>query len=108
MSKRLLIIFVAMILLNTQTSNVAAKSRRQRAERVDLLILGGTIVTMDTSRRVIEDGGIAVSGGRIVAVGPRNEILSKYSGRQTLDSSGRVITPVLINFHTHIPMVLFR
>jgi 5-methylthioadenosine/S-adenosylhomocysteine deaminase len=75
---------------------------------VDLLILGGTIVTMDASRRVIEDGAIAVSQGRIVAVGPSKDITSKYSAQQTVDGSGRVITPGLINGHTHIPMVLFR
>src|SRR4029077_16596048 len=60
------------------------------------------------SRRVIEDGGIAVSGGRVIAVGTRTEIASKYSSAQTLDASNRVVTPGLINGHTHIPMTLFR
>ena len=30
--------------------------------RVDLLVLNGTLVTMDKDRRVIEDGGVAVTG----------------------------------------------
>ena len=60
----------------TMLSHVTAQTRRQP---VDLLVLGGTIVTMDQSRRVIEDGGIAVSGGRIVAIGPRAEIEGRYS-----------------------------
>ena len=79
-----------------------------RREPVDLLVLGGTIVTMDETRRVIEDGGIAVSKGRIVAIGPRVEIESRYSSRQRVGAAGKVITPGLINGHTHIPMVLFR
>ena len=104
MHNRLLILCVAIMLLTTLTTDAAGQSQ----QRVDLLILGGTMVTMDASRRVIEDGGIAVSGGRIVAVGARNDISSKYSSQQTVDASARVITPGLINGHTHIPMVLFR
>ena len=53
------------------------QSRRRTGELVELLVLGGTIVTMDQGRRVIEDGGIAVRDGRIVAVGSRVEIEAK-------------------------------
>jgi 5-methylthioadenosine/S-adenosylhomocysteine deaminase len=63
---------------------------------------------MDGTRRVIHDGGIAVSGGRIVAIGPRAEIERAYSSRQRISAAGKVITPGLINGHTHVPMVLFR
>ena len=74
MHNRLLITLVAM-LLTTLITDAAA----QTGQRVDLLILGGTIVTMDASRRVIEDGAIAVAAGRIVALGPRNDITSADS-----------------------------
>ncbi len=87
---------------------VAAQRRRTGAERVDLLVLGGTIVTMNPGRQVIQDGGIAVREGRIVSVGLRTEILKQYSARQRVDATGRVIIPGLINGHTHIPMTLFR
>src|SRR5215203_2272578 len=93
------------VILMTMLSDVSAQTRRQP---VDLLVLGGTIVTMDASRRVIEDGGIAVAGGRIVAIGPRAEIEAGYRSRQRMVATGRVITPGLINGHTHVPMVLFR
>ncbi|HSE21145.1 MAG TPA: amidohydrolase, partial [Pyrinomonadaceae bacterium] len=82
----------------------AAQTKRS----VDLLILGGTIVTMDASRRVLEDGAIAIAAGRIVAVGPRTEIERDYKSQNTVDTRGKLITPGLINGHTHIPMVLFR
>ena len=101
---RLLICFVLITMLASSSSNVAAQNRRQ----VDLLVLGGTIVTMDGGRRVIEDGGIAVVGGRIVAIGPRAEIEAGYRSRQRIVATGKVITPGLINGHTHVPMVLFR
>jgi 5-methylthioadenosine/S-adenosylhomocysteine deaminase len=63
---------------------------------------------MDQSRRVIGDGGIAISQGRIVAVGSRAEIERDYASRQRVSAAGKVITPGLINGHTHVPMVLFR
>src|SRR5687768_471894 len=105
MQKRFL---VAFILLSMFTTPLVAQTRRQRAEPVDPLVLGGTIVTMDQERRVIPDGAIAVSQGRIVAIGPRAEIERDYTSRQRVNAAGKVITPGLINGHTHIPMVLFR
>ena len=97
--------FICVLLILTMIPDVTAQSRRQP---VDLLVLGGTVVTMDQARRVIDDGGIAVSQGRIVAIGPRADIESRYTSRQQVIASGKVITPGLINGHTHVPMVLFR
>jgi 5-methylthioadenosine/S-adenosylhomocysteine deaminase len=105
---RLLIVATLIAMIANPLSDVDAQSRRLRGEAVDLLVLGGTVVTMDQTRRVIDDGGIAVSNGRIVAIGPRAEIESAYSARQRVDSTGKVVAPGLINGHTHIPMVLFR
>ena len=108
MPKRLLIVFTLMAMLVNPASNVAAQNRRPRAQQVDLLVLGGKIVTMDGARRVIDEGGIAVSGGRILAIGPRAEIEKAYTSRQRVNAAGKLIVPGLINGHTHIPMVLFR
>jgi 5-methylthioadenosine/S-adenosylhomocysteine deaminase len=76
--------------------------------QVDLLLVHGTLVTMDKGRRVIEDAGIAISGGRIVAVGSSRDILRMYVAPERLDATGKIIIPGLINGHTHIPMTLFR
>jgi 5-methylthioadenosine/S-adenosylhomocysteine deaminase len=86
----------------------AAASARQRLRAVELIVSGGTVVTMDASRRVIEDGAVAISGGRIVAVGKRSEVVGRYTARVVVDARGRAVIPGLINGHTHIPMVLFR
>lgn len=75
---------------------------------VDLIISGGTIVTMDGQRRVIENGGLAISKGEIVAVGTLAEISKNYSSRQIINARGKKVIPGLINTHTHIPMGLFR
>ncbi len=75
---------------------------------VSLIVAGGTVVTMDKGRRVIEDGAIVIRGDKIEAVGTRAEIAKKYRAKQTIDATGKVIIPGLINTHTHIPMTLFR
>ncbi len=76
--------------------------------RVDLLIVGGTVVTMDKDRTVYEDGAIAVRGAKIIEVGRRADIVKKYTSRQTVNAAGKAVIPGLINTHTHIPMTLFR
>jgi 5-methylthioadenosine/S-adenosylhomocysteine deaminase len=95
-------------MISNTPANASAQSRRQRANRVDLLILGGTVVTMDSGRRVLADAGIAVKDGRIVAIDSRAAIRSQYSALQTVNAQGKLLVPGLINGHTHIPMVLFR
>jgi 5-methylthioadenosine/S-adenosylhomocysteine deaminase len=76
--------------------------------RVDLLVVNGTVVTMDKDRRVIEDAAVAVTGGRIVAVGSRRDLVRMYEAPESVDATGKIIIPGLINGHTHIPMTLFR
>jgi len=105
--KNFFLVLLIATLMNS-VSQSAAQNRRSSRESVDLLVLGGTIVTMNNARDVIEDGGLAVKNGRIVAIGPRKQIESKYIARQRINSAGKLITPGLINGHTHIPMVLFR
>lgn len=75
---------------------------------VDLIVQNGTVVTMDANKRVIENGAVAVSGGKIVAVGTSAEISQKFSSKQIVNAQNKLVTPGLINTHTHVPMTLFR
>ena len=77
-------------------------------EKVDLLITGGTVITMDAQRRVLNDGAIAVLADTIVAVGTRAEIETKYHGTKIINAHGAIVMPGLINGHTHAAMSLFR
>src|SRR5687768_6317679 len=95
-------LFLILSLLPMQTT-----AQRRKAQ-VDLIIKGGTVVTMDGSRRVIENGGVAVNGGRIVAVGSAAEIDRNYAAREVINATDKVVIPGLINGHTHVPMTLFR
>jgi len=92
-------------LLNAQT---APPKKASAKERVDLLISGGTVVTMDSQRSVIHDGAVAVRGDRIVAVGPRAEVRARYFGTRLISARGRIVLPGLINTHNHAPMALLR
>ena len=75
---------------------------------VDTLIVGGTIVTMNAKHDVINDGAIAIFRGQIIMIGTRKDVTSKWRAHQTINATGKVIIPGLINTHTHVPMTLFR
>jgi 5-methylthioadenosine/S-adenosylhomocysteine deaminase len=74
----------------------------------DLMVTGGTIVSMDGARAIYTDGAVATKGDLILAVGTRPEIASKYQAQQTIDAKGGLILPGFINGHTHVPMTLLR
>src|SRR5712691_1205404 len=87
---------------------VPAIAQGPKKEKVDLIVSGGTLVTMNAERRILEDGAVAVKGDGIVAVGPRAEIEAKYAAGLFLDARGKLVLPGFINGHTHVPMSLFR
>lgn len=73
----------------------------------DLLLTGGTVVTLDEHARVLQDGAIAVSAGRVAAVGTADE-LSALTASQTVDCRGTAVLPGLIDTHTHLYQGLAR
>src|ERR1700680_70668 len=79
-----------------------------KKQRVDLIVAGGTVVTVDAERRVIEDGAVAVTGDSIVAVATRPEILARDMPATQIDARGKMMLPGFVNGHTHVPMTLFR
>ena len=74
----------------------------------DILVSGGTVVTMNGSREVIDDGAIAIKDDKIVFVGTRTQAASQVRAKRTIDARGKAVIPGLINTHTHVPMTLFR
>lgn len=71
-------------------------------QEVDLLIEGGTVVTVDEERAIYSDGSVAIDGQLIVAVGPRTEIGDRFVGRRTINGRDRVIFPGFIQSHVHV------
>ncbi len=94
----LLVVAIALVKVSTQTGE----------RQVSLVVVNGTVVTMDAAGRVIADGAVAVEGSDIVAVDTTEAIQRQYRGTETVNAGGQVVMPGLINTHTHAPMVLFR
>lgn len=69
---------------------------------VDLLIIHAMVVTQNEGRDVITDGAMAIQGGRIVALGKTEEVVSQYSARQTVSIENQIVFPGLVNTHTHL------
>ena len=67
----------------------------------DLVISGACIITMDPSRRVIPSGAIAITSGKVVAVGPKEDIERDHTAPQVIDATGKVMLPGLIDVHAH-------
>jgi len=70
----------------------------------DMVIQGGTLLTMSAKMEVIEDAVIGVKDGRISLV-DQSRLLS---AKKIIDADGCLVLPGLVNTHTHLPMVCFR
>lgn len=74
----------------------------------DWIIHAKYVVTMDAQHRIIPQGAVAVRGVRIVGIGTRREIDTRFQASHTLEKPDALLAPGLIDTHTHAPMSLFR
>ncbi len=51
---------------------------------------------------IIEDAAVAIKDGTIAALGARESVLDSYSAAGVLDAQGRIVTPGLVDPHTHL------
>ena len=63
----------------------------------DTLIVGGEVVDPGAGLQGALD--VAIRDGRIAAVGPN---LDRSAARETIDASGGIVTPGLVDLHTHV------
>jgi 5-methylthioadenosine/S-adenosylhomocysteine deaminase len=78
------------------------------AETCDTLLSNAIVLTMDENYSLYEPGAVAVRGDQILAAGPDASLRSQYQADETIDCSGKVLMPGLVNAHTHVPMTLLR
>lgn len=74
----------------------------------DTLVRCGLLLTQDAERTSIEDAGLALAGGLVLAVGPHAQMAAAHAPAEVLDLSGCLVLPGLVNTHTHAPMTLLR
>ena len=77
-------------------------------QQADVILSGGTVVTMNEQFDIYSDGAVVIRAEKIVAVGPTGEILSAWQADTVLDCAGKYVLPGLVNAHTHAPMTLLR
>ncbi|MBD3873368.1 MAG: amidohydrolase [Acidobacteria bacterium] len=74
----------------------------------DMLVVGGTVLTMEPDSEPIKNGAVAVADGRIAAVGPAEELLELSPSGDVLNAGNSIILPGLVNTHSHLAMTLLR
>ncbi len=76
----------------------------------DLLLTGGTIITVDDDRRVLDPGAVGISGERIAFVGPAEHVPPEAASTaaRTVDCTGMAVIPGLIDCHNHLFQGLAR
>jgi 5-methylthioadenosine/S-adenosylhomocysteine deaminase len=76
---------------------------------LDLLIVNGTIVTVNPKREILQNSAVAIQNGKIVDIGPTDALKEKYAeAKKVLDATGKAVFPGLINTHNHLFQTLLK
>ena len=76
---------------------------------MSILITNATVVTVDETYRVIENGAVYVEKDRIAAVGDAHVLGEQYSNAETVvDGNGKVVMPGFVSAHNHVGYAVFR
>jgi 5-methylthioadenosine/S-adenosylhomocysteine deaminase len=84
------------------------RSQHGGPEDVDLLLDGGTVITVDAERRVFRSGAVAITGDRITGVARQTDAHRRWSPRKVIDTADAIILPGLVCTHSHGFQVLYR
>ena len=69
---------------------------------MSLLLTNATIATMTDGYGLIEGGAVVIEGDRVVWLGSMGDVPGPYDALPGMDLGGRLVTPGLIDCHTHI------
>lgn len=66
-----------------------------------MLITHGCVVTWGTPNQILDDYAIRIDAGKIMDLGPSDELEAKYSIDERFDARGQLVMPGNICAHTH-------
>jgi 5-methylthioadenosine/S-adenosylhomocysteine deaminase len=72
----------------------------------DTLITNAYVITMDEARRVFTHGYVAITGGKVSAVGPMKD--APTEAKTIINANGKVAMPGFANTHNHLVQGAFR
>jgi len=76
---------------------------------IDLLIRNALIVTVNKQRQILKNCALAIEGDLIFDIGPTSILEKKYAkAKKTIDATGKIIFPGLINTHSHLFQTLLK
>jgi len=75
---------------------------------MELLIHNAHVIAVDAQWNVWSKGAVAVRDGRIIDVGPEEEIAGACRGFERLDAGGKLVLPGFVNSHSHTVLAGLR
>lgn len=72
------------------------------------LIKNANILTMNKNKDIFEKGALIIEGNKISYVGNEENLPELPENINIIDAQNGILTPGMINSHTHVPMVVFR
>lgn len=69
-------------------------------DRADLLLINGTVYTVDDGMRVTE--AVAIAGGRILATGTTADLMGSVTADTVIDLGGKAVYPGFTDAHAHL------
>ncbi|WP_456306380.1 amidohydrolase family protein, partial [Kozakia baliensis] len=80
----------------------------EHEKNIDILIKGCDIVTFDKDNTVLRDGYIAIKENKILCMGSKKEFPTKFIAKETIEASGMIAMPGLVDGHYHTGQQLLR
>src|SRR5579871_5242586 len=83
------------LFLSSALCALLSSSASGQGQQADVLITGGTVYDGSTAKPFA--GDVAITGDKIVYVGPK----APMGAKRTIDAKGMIVSPGLIDAHTH-------
>ena len=66
-----------------------------------MLITNARLITWEVENQILDDHAVFIDGGKILDIGPQDDLISRYPDAETLDAGRQIVMPGNICAHTH-------